>query len=180
MRSERFIHVPDTAARAGPHNGDADGDAGRVGDPPHGSEVGEGVPETTTRTHTLYRETMAQNTDRAGIFGDSFMDLNVKASRGRHGAERADPPTPGGSGVEGECPGEETARKDSQRRRRSIRQKTDRIRLRTNIGTFIESGKTKRPLYFRPEWCHVHTCECTYTRYQVHIVYQPVCGRCLI
>ena len=54
---------------------------------------------------------MARNTDRAGIFGDSFVDLNVKASRGRHGAERADPPTPGGSGVEGGHPSEETARK---------------------------------------------------------------------
>ena len=53
---------------------------------------------------------MAQNTDRVGIFGDSFVDLNIKASRGRHGAKRADPPTAGGSGVQGERPGEETAR----------------------------------------------------------------------
>ena len=79
-----------------------DGDAGRVGGPPHGPEVGEDVPDRTTRRHTLCRETMSQNTDRAGIFGDSFADLNVKASSGRHGAERADPPRPGGSGVEGE------------------------------------------------------------------------------
>ena len=66
---------------------------------------------------------MGQNTDRAGIFGDSFVDLNVKASRGHYGAERADPPTPGISGVEGEHPGEETARKDFQRRERSADQK---------------------------------------------------------
>ena len=69
--------------------------------------------------HTLCLETMGQNTDRAGIFGYSFVDLNVKTSPGRHGAERADPPTPGGSGVEGGCPGKETVRKDGQRRERS-------------------------------------------------------------
>ena len=65
---------------------------------------------------------MAQNTDRAGILLDSFVDLNVKASRGRHGAERADPPTPGGSGVAGKRPGEEIARKDGQRQERSADQ----------------------------------------------------------
>ena len=54
-----------------------------VGDPPYGSEVGEDVPERTTRMHTPYREIMGQIADRAGIFGDSFVDLNVKASRGR-------------------------------------------------------------------------------------------------
>ena len=59
---------------------------------------------------------MGQNTDRARIFGDSFVDLDVKASRRRNGAERADPPTPGVSGVEGARPGEETAWKDGQRR----------------------------------------------------------------
>ena len=56
------IDVPGTATRAGLHNGDA----GRVGDPPHGSEVGEDVPERTTRMRTLCRESMSQNTDRAG------------------------------------------------------------------------------------------------------------------
>ena len=61
---------------------------------------------------------MAQNTGRAGILGDSFVDLNAKASRGSHGSWRADPPTPGGSGVGGARPGEETARKDGQRRER--------------------------------------------------------------
>ena len=61
---------------------------------------------------------MAQNTDSAGIFGDSFVDLNFKASRDRLGAKRADLPTPGGSGVQGERLGEETARKDGQRRER--------------------------------------------------------------
>ena len=66
---------------------------------------------------------MAQNTDRAGIFGDSFVDLNVKASRGRDGAERAYPRMPGGSGVEGVRPGEETARKVGERRERSADQK---------------------------------------------------------
>ena len=69
--------------------------------------------------HTLCRETMGLNTDRAGIFGDSFVDLNVEPSPRRHGAEQADPPTPGGSGVKGERPGEETARKDGQRQERS-------------------------------------------------------------
>ena len=86
--------------RAGPH----EGDAGRVGDPPHRSEVGEDVPERATRMHTLCREIMAPNNDRAGTFRNSFVDLNIKASRGRHGAERADPPTPGGSDVEGNAP----------------------------------------------------------------------------
>ena len=62
---------------------------------------------------------MPQNTDGAGIFGDSFVDLNVKASSGRHGAERTDPPRPGGSRVEGERSGEETARKDGQGQERS-------------------------------------------------------------
>ena len=63
--SGRFIDVLliDTATSAGPHNGDA----GRVADPLHGSEVGENAPETTTRMHTPCRETMGQNTDRAGI-----------------------------------------------------------------------------------------------------------------
>ena len=70
----RYIDVPETATRAGPHN---NGDADRVCDPPHGSEVGEDVPERTTRMHTLCRETMALNTDWAGIFGDSFVDVNV-------------------------------------------------------------------------------------------------------
>ena len=73
--------------------------------------------------HTVCRETNAQNTDRAGVLGDFLVDLNVKVSRGRHGAERVDPPTPGGSGVEGECPGEETAPKDGQRWERSVDQK---------------------------------------------------------
>ena len=90
-------YVPDTATRAGPHNGDA----GRVADPLHGSEVGEDVPERNTRKHTPCRETMGQNTDRAGIFRYSLVDLDVKASCRRYGAERADPPTPGGSGVGG-------------------------------------------------------------------------------
>ncbi|MEP2386610.1 hypothetical protein [Hyphomonas sp.] len=62
---------------------------------------------------------MARNTDRAGICGDSFVDLNGKASHGRHGAERADPPTPGGSDVQEKHAGGETARKDGQKRERS-------------------------------------------------------------
>ena len=66
---------------------------------------------------------MNQNTDRAGIFGGSLVDLNAKASRGRYGVDWADPPTPGGPGVEGARPGEETARKDGQRRERSAGQK---------------------------------------------------------
>ena len=91
--SGRSINVPDTATRAGLHNGNA----GRVADPPHASDVGEDVPERTTRMHTPCRETnMAKNADRAGIFGDSLVDLNVTASRRRNGAERTDPPTPGG------------------------------------------------------------------------------------
>ena len=105
-----------SATRASPNNGDA----GRLGDPPHGSEIGEDVPERTTRMHTLCLDTTAQTTVRAGIFGDSFVEFNVSASRGRHGAERGGPPTPGGSGVEGERPGEEAAREDGQRRERSV------------------------------------------------------------
>ena len=84
----RSIDVPDTATRAGPHNGNA----GRTADPPHGPEVGEGVPERTTRMHTPCRETMGQNTDRAGSFGDSFVDLNAKAPRGRFRRGGGTPP----------------------------------------------------------------------------------------
>ena len=94
-----------------------------MNDPPHGSEVGEDVPERTMRTHTPCRETMAQNTDRAGFFGESLVDLNVEASRRSYGAGRADPLTPGVSGVEGARPGEETARKDGQGRDRFSDQK---------------------------------------------------------
>ena len=68
-------------------------------------------------THSV--EIMGQNTDRARIFGDAFVDLNVKASRRRNGAQRAGPPTPGVSDVEGARPGEEIAREDGQRRERS-------------------------------------------------------------
>ena len=92
MLSGRSIDVPDTTTHPGPHNGVAS----RVSDPPHGSEVGKYVPEITARMHTLCRETMAQNTDRAGIFGVAFVELNVKASCGRYRAERVDPPMPGG------------------------------------------------------------------------------------
>ena len=66
----------------------------------------------------FYGENMAQNTDRSGIFRDPLVDLNVKALRGHDGAVRADPPTPGGSGVEEERPSNEPARKDGQRRER--------------------------------------------------------------
>ena len=119
MLSKRSIDVPDPATRAGPHKGNA----GRVADPPHGSEVGEDVPERTTSMHTPCRETMGQNANRAGVFGDSSVDLNIKASGRGHGAERADLPTPGGSGVEGARPAEETAREDGQGRERSTDQK---------------------------------------------------------
>ena len=95
MLSGRYIDVPDTATAAGPH----DGEASRIGDPLHRLEVGQDVPEGITRTYTLCRETMNQTTDRAGIFGDSFVDINVKVSRGCHGAERVDPPKLNGSGV---------------------------------------------------------------------------------
>ena len=120
MLSGRSVDVPDTATLVGRHNGDAD----RVVDSPHELEVGLDVPERTTRMHTLCRETMGQNPDTAaGIFGDSFVDLNVKLWRRRYGAEQADPSTPGVSGVEGAHPGEETARKDVQRPERSADQK---------------------------------------------------------
>ena len=46
---------------ASPHNGDA----GRVADAPHGSEVAEDEPEINTRRREPCRETMAQNTDKA-------------------------------------------------------------------------------------------------------------------
>ena len=104
--SGRSIDVPNTDTRAGLHNDDT----GRVGDPLHASEVGEDVPERTTRIHTPRRETMAQNTSRAGIFGHSYLDLHVETSRGRHGAERADPPTRG-SGVQGGRPANKTLAK---------------------------------------------------------------------
>ena len=87
--SGRSIDVPDTDTSAGPPNVGA----GRVADPLHALEVGENVPERTTQVQTPCRENMGQNTDRTGIFGDSLVDLNAKASGGRYGAERADPPT---------------------------------------------------------------------------------------
>ena len=97
--------------------------AGYIADPPHGSEVGEDAPDKSTRKYTPCRETMGQNTDRAWIFGYSFVDLNVKASRRRKGAERADPPTPRVSAEEGARPSEEIAWKCCQRRERSADQK---------------------------------------------------------
>ena len=126
-----YIDFPDTATRAGPHNGDA----GRVGDPPHGSGVEEDVSERTTRMHTLCRETMAQNTYRTTIFGDSFVDIYVKATRGRHGAERADPPTPGGSGVQGGRRRNRAERRSEAGEIRLLR--IDRVRLRIIIGVCI-------------------------------------------
>ena len=68
--------------------------AGRVGDPPHNLEAGEDMPEKKNRGRTRCGETMAQNTDGAGVFRVSFVDLNFKASRGHHDAEWADPSTP--------------------------------------------------------------------------------------
>ena len=112
--------VPSMSQTQPPRRPPKNGDAGRVSDPPHGSEVGDDVPERTTRIHTLRRETMAYHTDMGEIFGDSFVDLNVKASRGRHGAERADPPTPGGSGAEGGTP--------RRRNRAEIRSEAGEIR----------------------------------------------------
>ena len=66
---------------------------------------------------------MGPNADRGGIFGDSLVNLNVKASRGRYGAERADPATPGVSGVEGARPSEETARKEGHGQEKSADKK---------------------------------------------------------
>ena len=102
----------------GLHNGNA----GLVADSPDGSEVREDVTKRTTRRSKYCRETIAQNTDRARFFGDSFVDLNVKASHRCCRAERADPPTPRGSGLKGACPSEETARKGGQGRQRSADQ----------------------------------------------------------
>ena len=143
MLSRRSIDVPDTPTHAGPYNSDA----GRVGDPSHGSEVGEDMPERTTQMHTLCRETMARNTDRAGIFGDSFVDLKYQASRRRHGAERADPPTPrfrrGRRGT--------PRRRNRAQRRPEVgeirRLETDRIRLRIITGIFIARVQSIRTLY---------------------------------
>ena len=69
---------------------------------------------------------MGQNTDSAGVFGDSFVDFKVNASRRRYGADRAGPPTPGDTGLEGARP----ARKDGQRREKSADQK----RIRSGDG----------------------------------------------
>ena len=57
------------------------------------------------RMQTPCREITRQNTDEDGIFGDSFDDLNAKLLHGRYGADRADHPTLGGSGVDGARPG---------------------------------------------------------------------------
>ena len=92
------------------------GDAGRRADPTHGSEVGKDEPEKNTRMHTLCRETMSLNTDRAGIFGVSFVDLNVKAPCGRQVGGSSDAGHLRGGG---RTPREESSRKDRQRRERS-------------------------------------------------------------
>ena len=104
MLSGSSIGVPDTATHAGPHSGDA----GRVVDPPHGSEVGEDVPEEPRECIHSGKIPWAKPQPEQG----SFIYLNVKASRRRYGAERADPPMPGVLGVEGARPGEETARRE--------------------------------------------------------------------
>ena len=64
----------DTATGAGLYNGDASW----VTDPLHGWEVGEDVPERPAPIHTPCRKTMGQNTDKAGSFGDSFVNINIQ------------------------------------------------------------------------------------------------------
>ena len=76
---------------------------------------------------------MAQNTDKARFFGDSSIDLNLKASRRRYGTERADPSTLGVSGKGGARP---RRRNRTQRRSEAVeirRQKNVQVRLRTMI-----------------------------------------------
>ena len=90
---------------------------------PMGRTTGRMCRAEPRERNTPYQKTIGQHSDRAGIIGDSFVDLNVKAPLRRYGAERADPLTPGISGVEDPRPGEETARKDGQRRERSADQK---------------------------------------------------------
>ena len=102
-----------------PAQNPAKDNAGRVGDLHRGWQVGEDVLERTTQIRTPCRKTMGQNADRVGIFGDFFADTNITPRPGRYSAERANPPTQGGSGVEGARSGEESARKDGQRRESS-------------------------------------------------------------
>ena len=121
-----------TASCTGPHNGDA----GRLADARHMSEVGEDRPDIMTRRLKPCRETMAQLTDRARFFGDSFVDLNVMALCRRYGAERADPPTPSASGEGGARHGEQTARKGVGGGRDPPTKKKQ-VRLRTMMGIFM-------------------------------------------
>ena len=134
MLARRFIDAPDIAARAGPHNGDA----GRIVDSLHGSEVGESAPERNTRTHALCRDTTGYNTDRAGILRFLSIDLNVKASRRCYDAERVDPPTPGVSGVEPPPPPQRRYRAERRSEVGEMRRpKTDQISLRIITGILI-------------------------------------------
>ena len=117
MLSGRSIDAPYTATRAAPHNGDA----GRVADPPHGSERTYRI-EPTESMHSVERPWAKTLTGQGFSEIPSYLvNLNVKASRRRYGAEQADPPTRA-IDVEGAHPGEETAREDGQRRERSTDQ----------------------------------------------------------
>ena len=105
-----------TAVCAGPHNGET----GRAADASHGSEIGGDEPENNTRRGTSCWDIVSQNVDTARFFGGIFVDFDVKASRRRYGAERADPPTPGVSGEGGGTP----------RRRNRAERRSDAVETR--------------------------------------------------
>ena len=75
------------AAWAGLHKGGA----GRIADTSRGSGVREDEQDTKTRRRTPCLQTTRQNAQRARVFGHLVVDIDVKASRKRYGAERADP-----------------------------------------------------------------------------------------
>ena len=75
------------ASHAGVHYGDA----GRVADPPHGLEVREHVTEKSREEIDPVGSKCAETLTGQDFFGDLIVDLDVKASHRRYGAERADP-----------------------------------------------------------------------------------------
>ena len=68
------------------------------------------------------------------LFVDSFVDLNVRPSRRRYGAERGNAPTPGVSDEVGGTPrGRNRAEKDVTFGRDPPTKKTNLVRVRTGI-----------------------------------------------
>ena len=128
-----FLRPEHAASRAGVHIGDT----GRVADPP--PWVGGQRTRTgkNPRRHRPCRQKMHQNTHRAGFCGD-VVDLDVKSSCRRYGAERADPRRRPLQARWAHASAKKNARKGAQRRERSAALRNDILSVRTMIGVFIQ------------------------------------------